>query len=94
MDEMLWPTSCNGKVVHHTVPFKMSNLHYNWWEVGRLFELIVNPPLEVPLLGYGQISKILFGQNPNKKQHEITIGNFPTCICLDFVEMISNSLGR
>ncbi len=29
MDEMSWPTSCNGKVVLHTVPFKMSNLHYN-----------------------------------------------------------------
>ncbi len=34
LDEMSWPTSCNGKVVRHTVPFKMSNLHYNWWEAG------------------------------------------------------------
>jgi hypothetical protein len=29
VDEMLWPTSRNGKVVRHTLPFKMSNLHYN-----------------------------------------------------------------
>jgi hypothetical protein len=29
LDEMSWPTSQNGKVVHHTLPFKMSNLHYN-----------------------------------------------------------------
>jgi hypothetical protein len=34
MDDMLWPTSHNGKVVHRIVPFKMSNLHYNWWEAG------------------------------------------------------------
>jgi hypothetical protein len=27
--ELSWPTSCNGKVVRHIVPFKMSNLHYN-----------------------------------------------------------------
>jgi hypothetical protein len=39
----------NGNVIHQIVPFKMSN--YNQWEVGhRLFEAIVNPPLEVPFL--------------------------------------------
>ncbi len=29
MDDMSWPTSHNGKVVHRTLPFKMSNLYYN-----------------------------------------------------------------
>jgi hypothetical protein len=29
VDEMLWPTSHNGKFVHSIVLFKMSNLHYN-----------------------------------------------------------------
>jgi hypothetical protein len=29
VDEMSWPTSHNGKVIHHMMPFKMSNLHYN-----------------------------------------------------------------
>ncbi len=70
----------------------MSNLHYNRWEASRLFEVTVNPPLEVPLPRYGQICKIMFGQNPDKKKYEVIIGNFPTCICLDFVEMISNAL--
>jgi len=94
VDEMSWPTTHNGNVIHQIVPFKMSNLHYNQWEVGhRLFEAIVNPPLEVPLLRYGLIYKILFGQNLNKKQYEVTIGNFPTCTCLDFIIMISNSFG-
>ncbi len=73
MVEMSWPTSHNGKANCHTMPFKMSNLHYNQWEVGRLLEVIVNPPLEVPPLGYGRIYKIPLGQNPNKKQYEITI---------------------
>jgi hypothetical protein len=41
---MLWPTTRNGKVVCQIMPFKMSNLHYNWWEVGQLLEEIINPP--------------------------------------------------
>ncbi len=53
MDEMSWPTSGNGKVVCHTMPFKMLNLHYNRWEIGRFLEVFVNPPLEVPFPGYG-----------------------------------------
>jgi hypothetical protein len=47
---------------------------YNRWEAGQLLETIINPPLEVPLTGYGRIYKYLFGQNPNKKQYEVTIG--------------------
>jgi hypothetical protein len=46
LDEMLWPTSRNGKVVCCMVAFKMSNLHYNQWEVSRLLEVTINPPLE------------------------------------------------
>jgi hypothetical protein len=65
MNEMSWPTSCNGKVVCRIVPFKMLNLHYNRWEVGWFLEMTINPPLEVPLLGYGWIYRILFGQNSN-----------------------------
>jgi hypothetical protein len=94
MDEMSWPTSHNGgKVVCCIVPFKMSNLHYNQWEVGWLLEAIVNPPLKVPPPRYGQVYKILSSQNPNKKQYELTIGSFLTYTCLDFVAMISSLLG-
>jgi len=94
MDEMSWPTSGNGKVVHCIVIFNMSNLHYNWWETRKLLKVIINPPLEVPPLGYGWIYKILFGQNPNIKQCKITIRNFLACTCLDFVTMIFGLSGR
>jgi hypothetical protein len=93
LDEMLWPTSYNGKDVHRTMLFKMSNLHYNQWEVGRLLEVTVNPPFEGSPLGYGWIYKILFSQIPNKIQYEVTIGNFLACTCLDFITMMSSSLG-
>jgi hypothetical protein len=93
MHEMSWPTSHNGKAIHSMVPFKMLNLYYNRWGTSRLLETILSPPLEVPPPIYGWIYKILFGQNPNKKQYEIIIGNFLACTCLDFVTMMSSLLG-
>jgi hypothetical protein len=49
--------------------------------------------LEVPPPKYEWIHKILSSQNPNKNQYQITIGNFPACIYLDFVAMIPSLLG-
>jgi hypothetical protein len=93
VDDMSWPTSCNGKAVCWIVPFNMLNLHYNQWEASWILEAIVNSPLGVPPPRYGQIYKILFGQSPNKKQYEVIIWNFPTCTCLDFGAIMSSSLG-
>ncbi len=42
MDEMSWPTSCNGKVVHHTMPSSLQNegaFHYS------IFTILVNSVL-------------------------------------------------
>jgi hypothetical protein len=50
--------------------------------------------LKVPALGYGQIYKILCGKVSNKKQYEVTIGNFPAYTYMDFVTMVSSSLGK
>jgi len=72
----------------------MSNLYYNQREADQFLEATINAPLEVALLGYGQIYMIISSRNPNKKQHEATMGNFLTCIFLDFITMIFNSLGR
>ncbi len=90
---MSWRTSRNGKVVCHRVSFKRSNLHYNRWEVGQLFETTINPSLDVPLPRYGWIYKIMSGHNLNKKQYEVIIRNILAYTCLDFVSMISNLLG-
>jgi hypothetical protein len=75
------------------MPFKMSNMHYNWWETGQLFEAIVNPPLEVLDFGYGQIYKTSFGNTLNNMQYVVTIRNFIACIYLNLFTMISSSLG-
>jgi hypothetical protein len=78
MDEMLWLTSRNGKIIHGTVPFKVQNLHYNQKEVGWLLEATINPPLEVPLPGYGKIYKIISSENLNNKQYEVINREFPS----------------
>ncbi len=71
----------------------MSILYYSRREADQFLEATMNTPLKVALLGYGQIYKIISSQNPNNKQYEAVMGNFLTCIFLDFVNMISSSLG-
>jgi hypothetical protein len=52
---MSWPTTRNGNVVCQIVLFKMSNIHWCWWEASWLLETTLNTPLEVCLPGYGWI---------------------------------------
>jgi hypothetical protein len=52
------------------------------------------PPLDVHVLEYGWIYKNLCGEAINNMQHEMTIGNFLACTCMDFITMISSSLGK
>ncbi len=91
---MLWPKTRNGKLVLHTQTFTMSKLHYNWWEAGQFFVATFEPPLEVFAPSYGRIHKITCGKTSNKRQYEVTIGNFLACICLDIVIMVLGSLGK
>jgi hypothetical protein len=37
--------------------------------------------------------RLYLAKNLNKKQYEVTIRNFPTCTCLDFVAMMFSLLG-
>ncbi len=42
----------NGKTIRWTMLVKMSNPHYNWWEVGSFLEMIMKPMLEVHVPRY------------------------------------------
>ncbi len=75
-------------------PFTMSKLYYNQWETGRLFVATFQPPLEVPILGYGQIYNILCGKTLNKRQYKVIIRNFLTYTYMDFVTMVLGSLKK
>lgn len=51
-DDMAWHTTWNGKTIRWTMLFKMFKPHYNRWEVGSFFEMIMNPLLEVHVPRY------------------------------------------
>jgi len=72
----------------------MLKQHYQGWEANGLLVTTFHPPLEVLVLGYGWIYKILCGKTSNKIQYEVTIGNFSVCTCMDFVIIILSSLGK
>ncbi len=82
------------EVVQCTLQFTMSKQQYNQWEASWLLAATFQLPLHVLTPRYGQIYKILCGKVVNKMKYEIIIGNFPTCTCMDFVIMISSSLGK
>ncbi len=63
-------------------------------EVDHFLEVIVNPPLEVFALGYGWFNNILSSAPTKRRQYEITIENFWTCICLGFVSVVASLLGQ
>jgi hypothetical protein len=77
----------------HTTIYHVKK-HYNWWEAIQLLMATFQPPFEVLVLGYGQVYKILCGKISNRKQYEITIGNFLNYICIDFMTMVSSSFGK
>ncbi len=91
LGDVAWPTTQNDKTIKWKMPFKMFKPQYTQWEASWFLKVVVNPLLKVLAHGYGQIYMIIFYAIPNWKQYEITIGNFPTCICLYFVLMLSCS---
>jgi hypothetical protein len=73
------------------MPFEMSKLQYNKWEVS-LLEVAMNPLLEVLHFDMDEFVIFIFGVALNQRQYEITIGNFLVCTCLDFMIMILGSV--
>jgi hypothetical protein len=63
-------------------------------EVDCFLEVIVTPPLEGFALGYGRFNNILFSAPTNRKQYEVTIENFWTCISLGFVSVVASLLDQ
>jgi hypothetical protein len=72
---------------------KLLTQQTNKWEVGRTLKVVVLPLIEVLPPIYGHIYIINSGPPPNTKRYEVTIGNFPNCIYVDFIQMMASSLG-
>jgi hypothetical protein len=73
--------------------FQDLNSTLNKWEVGHVLVTQILPPINVPLLSYGWIYRVISSLIENCKQYEVMIDNFLTCTCIDFVSMFIGSLG-
>ncbi len=87
------PKTWSGKNIHCASIFKISTQQQNKWEAGPIILVNILQPTNVPFPGYGKIYKIILGPTENCKQYEVIIGNFPTYTCIDFVLMMTCSLG-
>jgi hypothetical protein len=86
------PTIHFGKEVCRVVPSIDNN---NKWTIANCMVAIVKLLImDVPLLGYGKIITIEIGVLANLHQYQVTIGNFPSCNCLDFINMSTSTLGK
>jgi hypothetical protein len=77
----------------HDLVFKISIQQQNKWKVKHVLLSNILPPTNVPSPKYGRMYKIILSPIENRKQYEVTIGNFLTCTCIDFVLIMKGSLG-
>jgi hypothetical protein len=77
----------------HALIFKIFTQQQNKWKVGRVLLANILPPTNVIFPKHGKLYIIILGPIENRKQYEVKIDNFPTCTCMDFVLMMTSSLG-
>ena len=68
--------------------------HRNKWESARNVRAIVKNVTSIPYPGYGRIITLDSGIYPNQKTYQITLCDFPSCSCDDFITMSSGALGK
>jgi hypothetical protein len=85
LDLNFWPKSRYGKKIRCPNTFKLSNLQENKWEVGRILEVTLLTPSNIPPPIYARIYHLLSGLPKNHNQYEVTINDYSTCSCTDFL---------
>jgi hypothetical protein len=94
LDPNVWPKSRNGRKIHCSDTFKLSNLQENKWEVGQTFKATLLTPSNIPPPRYGEIYLLLLGPLENHKQYEVMINDYLAYNCVDFACMMVLSLGK
>jgi hypothetical protein len=88
-------TSQNSKweIFCHALVFKIFTQQQNKWKARCILLANILPPTNVIFPKHGKIYIIILGPIENRKQYEVKIDNFPTYTCMDFVLMMTSSLG-
>jgi hypothetical protein len=92
-DANVHSTNRHGKTIRR-LPSALTVDHPHKWETARNVKAIVKNVRPVLYLGYGRIITLDSGDYPNQKIYKITVCDFPSCTCDDFVTMSSGMLGR
>jgi hypothetical protein len=90
VDVACWPMTCGGKKVKWPSKLNLTQQHTNNWEARKLFlPCTMFLLIDVLPLEYGWIYDVL----SNEKHYHVTMGNYLSCSCLNFVTMATHSLG-
>jgi hypothetical protein len=90
IDVACWPMTHGGKKVRWPSKLNLTQQHTNIWEARKLF-FLCTMFLPVDFLPLG--SRWIYNVLSNEKHYPVTMGNYCSCSCLNFVTMVAHPLG-
>ena len=86
------PTMRNNKAIQRIANAPTAEQRNKWESAGNIKGQILGVIL-LPLPGLGAIVELEMGSAGNKNAYRVTMGQFPTCTCPDFVTMAVSAIG-
>ena len=86
------PTLRNNKAIRRIANAPTAKHRNKWKSAGNITGKILGVTL-LPLPGLGAIVELEIGPAYNKNAYRVTMGQFPTCTCPDFVNMAVSAIG-
>ena len=86
------PTLRNNKAIRRIANAPTAKHRNKWESVGNITGKILGVTL-LPLPGLEAIVELETGPACNKNAYRVTMGQFPTCMCPDFVNMAVSAIG-
>ena len=86
------PTVRNNKAIRRIANAPTSEQRNKWESAANIRGQILGVTL-LPHLGLGAIVELETGLACNKNAYRVTVGQFPTCTCPDFVNMAVSAIG-
>ena len=86
------PTLRNNKAIRRIANAPTAEHRNKWESASNITGKILGVTL-LPLPGLGAIVELETGPVCNKNAYRVTMGQFPTCTCPDFVNMVVSAIG-
>ena len=86
------PTLRNNKAIRRIANAPTTEQRNKWESASNITRQILGVTL-LPLPGLGAIVELETGSTCNKNAYQVTMGQFPTCTCPDFMNMAVSAIG-